>query len=402
MSTTEPDLCLDRGPRIGEDGTVCHLAKGHGGSHRAHESWGPNVPTWSQLPKAHPTPVSAQSAEPEWLTNLRQNMLAELSNLRLATVETYTDRAVRLAALYLHPLYRDFAAKDDVIQQRDARIEGLAHDLRVQEDHVQRLRAKVADQEQEIRELNGPPRQYLPLSEITDGHVRAYLRAAREAFERSGQDGFPVMTDTRIVRAGLAAIQWPSREAPRTYLTEDFFCPYCQNGDVAEKALALPLPPEFSDNQVERGLTAQAVIRCPNCEANWIEGLRGEVGSPSSSPEMWEIPASEAREGDTVTITGEVRAISAGRLYIAYGQGSAMTIADADDDVTVTRPVPPLPDKPGTVIRCRIAGLDGVRVAELETGGGWMPTGIDRSYRDGDIELVEVLHTPQLDEKEGI
>lgn len=93
-TTPDPDLCLDRGPRVGEDGTACYRPKGHEGSHRAHESWGTNPPEWSQLPKVvREVPASLPIADEHASLKdmLGWDVHAAIGNLLLADADLFTD-----------------------------------------------------------------------------------------------------------------------------------------------------------------------------------------------------------------------------------------------------------------------------------------------------------------------
>lgn len=273
----------------------------------------------------------AARPEPEWLTQLRTSMRDGLSDpiqenlgpCLTATRELIADIATGTAASYIHPLYRVISdlevdvknAEDateviaDVLEQSDgirtalkAQVGRRESTIAEYERELASTRTRVAALEVEnaarLAELEGYDDQYkagrwMPLTEVTDGHVRAFWRAYNE-----GIVGGTLLNSDRI-RAGLAAIQWPARE------------------------------------------------------------IRGGA-------EMREVPVIEVREGDTVTVSFTAHAErlpDGGGLWLSEFEGGfAPSMFLAQDAVTVTRPVTPLPDKPGAVIRC--IAMRGTEVAD--------------------------------------
>lgn len=90
------------------------------------------------------------------------------------------------------------------------------------------------------------------------------------------------------------------------------------------------------------------------------------------SPEMREVPVNEVRGGDTVTVSFTAHAEhipgAAGLWLSEFEGGNAPSMFLTQDDVTVTRPVSPLPDKPGAVGTATVRGVKGVRVMRIESG----------------------------------
>jgi hypothetical protein len=77
--------------------------------------------------------------------------------------------------------------------------------------------------------------------------------------------------------------------------------------------------------------------------------LRMAQASLGAAPEVREVPAGEAREGDTVLLPATVTEVRGGYVHAAYGDNGALVIEADAPGLTVSRPVSPLPDQPGAV-----------------------------------------------------
>jgi hypothetical protein len=259
------------------------------------------------------------------------------------------------------------------------------------EDKSDRWRASPEEDEVEDPMVNwrveqdgkvaSAPLQYLPLPEVTDGHVRAYREAFAAEQEKAPTEAAPYGSEQRLneqIRAGLTAIQWPSREVEQDEVEEPVYHgPNCNDG--------LPISPEGE----------YECTGCADAPGSEIQYLRERVAeleeltkTPTHSLEMREVPVGEIREGDAVTVSfvargGQVSGVSGLWLSEFEGMG-APTMFLAQDRLTVSRPDSPLPDKPGSRGMATVRGTKGVRVyyadhshsqqpwfSETIVNGGW-------------------------------
>lgn len=124
--------------------------------------------------------------------------------------------------------------------------------------------------------------------------------------------------------------------------------------------------------------------------------------NPEPSPEMREVPAQEAREGDLVFRRGVVAHTFAGGVSVDF-EGVRIQFPISSPSLTFTRPVIPLPTKPGAVIRCEIAAIGSQSViAEAHPYTHrtddvfWNVMGESSSYKSSDItRLITVLDDGQ-------
>lgn len=106
-----------------------------------------------------------------------------------------------------------------------------------------------------------------------------------------------------------------------------------------------------------------------------------------------EVPAGEAREGDMVTRRGTVGHVYPGGLTVDWGPGVWENVDFDAPGLTFSRPVSPLPSRPGAVIRCEIKGHSAPRVAEqTDQVGVWQVVGFDRLFGNSQItRVIQVL-----------
>ncbi|MBT0772327.1 hypothetical protein KIH74_25505 [Kineosporia sp. J2-2] len=89
-----------------------------------------------------------------------------------------------------------------------------------------------------------------------------------------------------------------------------------------------------------------------------------EEPKPSPTPEVREVPLSEMREGDWITIRREIlRDAGTGTLHVLINHDSVRLASIMPGFIaTVTREIKPLPTAPGTVGTATVRGVKGVRV----------------------------------------
>lgn len=375
------------------------------------------------IPDGEWTPVVEADPEPQWLASLSRGMRGLVGDVVRARgmsssseeQQILADRATDLAAAYLHPVHEELGFAQGVIAdlreqgrtqaacvtERDAeilrpkatvksgqtRIGDLEFDLRRQEEVVQGLRSENADRLKELEALDdaGRPLQYLPLSEVTDGHIAAFANA----YAATGQ-GDIVDLAREAVRAGLAAIQWPSTEST----------PPGNGGkpDVLRERVLHYSGYDLEPGEVEDILRSLDAVTDPEQQHD---------------PGMREVPLTAARDGDRVTIDGYFHGYNDDMTAMFVGTERGATVVEVDLEligrdgtlncVTVTRPVPALPDKPGAVGTATVRGTKGVRVFRTGEGNG-PPHWNSAELVDGlrwhlDSDLSD--YVPLLDGQEG-
>lgn len=355
--------------------------------------------------------------EPEWLTHVRFNMVAEIGALRLGSEpKVIAEIATGVAASHLRPLYRVIADLETDVTERDEVAAVLNGRIEDKKAEIRELRAQL-----EARDTDES--EYKTGRWVTDGNVAAYRRAASEVLERFGIDRDAVVNEA--IRAGLSAIQWPSREARpspeeadfvtlsrdeirerlldgldradkdfvvnmahaqrevvASYLT-DWLMPGVASSDVQYEvhpdmeSIDDFDPPNHGEDKpdyealytamrealhAQQGFTPEVAVRAA-CQVamNEIEPrarLLRQLSKPS--PEMREVPPTEMRQGDRYTITGEVGIYRASPVGPMQPGDVHLTGWDSEEvylyatTVTVTRPVSPLPEKPGTLVTVEI------------------------------------------------
>lgn len=217
-------------------------------------------------------------------------------------------------------------------------------------------------------EPNRSPVQYLPLSEVTDGHVDAYLKA----YMQQNKQG---IIYREAVRAGLAAIQWPSREVQATPETRE----------VSTEEAVIAYVKLVADSLYRRldGITNQVRVL--------VESM--PVAAP---PEMRGLPVNrfhELRPGDLLS-----------GIWSEYGPKSdvpAMPFAESGSgwliNPVITRPVSPRFAKPGAVGTATVRGTKDVAVFRTDDGNGpphWTSAVLVEGHRwheDSDLTDYESL-----------
>lgn len=148
-----------------------------------------------------------------------------------------------------------------------------------------------------------------------------------------------------------------------------------------------------------------------DCLCSFTSGVNPKCPVHGPSPEMREVPLGDAREGDIVTIHGKVERFPDPMGLTISADGIALrTLASLSrpfgGGITVTRPVSPLPDKPGAVGTATVRGVPGVRVMRMEdhayAGQPWYSTrhiGRSNDLWHADSDLSD--YVPLLDGQEG-
>lgn len=149
-------------------------------------------------------------------------------------------------------------------------------------------------------------------------------------------------------------------------------------------------PPETWENlRIKGAKTRQEII---------LVSLPDQLSEPSvPTPEMREVPLSEAREGDWITLKTKVVGLDPLGLKVSVG-GLAYYFRDRPSpELTVTRATAPLPTRPGTVGVATVRGVKDVRVM-LSTDGEksfWMSTvcigGLNAHEPQHITDFVELL-----------
>ncbi len=350
---------------------------------------------WDTCPNRNRAPMASPTPDPEWLTSLAMRTEVEVAERAASHGISWTvarrlaETAVSVAALHIHPLYRV--------------IGDLEFDLRRQEEVVQELRAESVDLNTELDAVNAAcddlakraeftapvndvPLQYLPLSEVTDGHVAAFDKAHMEC--NGGHRD--------CIRAGLAAIQWPTPEVDedddpqctrplvhaepaiggrvfnhdsgiwiRTHSGWDQTTPFVGSATgwswkelhstfdghlhpdqrVAVREMPMVSPP--TDNEWLKTEPAGKTPSLMDIGRALVAGFGGYVEDEEhlrSSSEMREVLLGGAREGDTITGAWSKRAPRPGKPGVSFAESESGWLVDP----VVTRPAAPLPT-PGQV-----------------------------------------------------
>lgn len=107
------------------------------------------------------------------------------------------------------------------------------------------------------------------------------------------------------------------------------------------------------------------------------------------APVVREVPASEPREGDELWQMTAARDVLASLL-----RDEMATTLKLSSELERLRPVSPLPDQPGAVIRAQIAGSAWRVIAELNGDDGRWHATDGRNYWPADVTSAEVLYVP--------
>ncbi len=165
-------------------------------------------------------------------------------------------------------------------------------------------------------------------SEFTDEQVLAFQLAY------DAGDAYEGVIQADRVRAGLAAIQWPAR-------------------DVDGRVQTLNLPDD-------EGLPV-------DCLCSFTSGVNPKCPVHAPSPAARDVPLSEVRYGDRLSGVYVEEAPDRPYVYVELNSDCGYLV-----DFTITRPVNPLPDEPGTPGTATVRGVPGVAVFRTDQANGSM------------------------------
>lgn len=276
--------------------------------------------------------------EPDWLPQFRAAIGDRLGPeiLSESLLQTVIDGASEVAASSLRQMQADLeAARQELgsamgrLGAQGASLVEKGQQLRARDARIAELVAENADRLAEL-EANDDRRKdgCWGLPGVTDGHVNAYLRAAREF---SG--GIRMMSDPEVIRAGLAGVQWvPMAEAPSFPETREVPASHFLPGDTI-------------------------TVTC--------------TAGPQTSWSRGSAPLTVAEDSKTDFVLRNLAAPAA---------------------ISVSRPVHTLPDKPEAVGTATVAGHGaGIRVMTVMRNGRLLFAGASGTYEPEQISDYQPL-----------
>lgn len=114
-----------------------------------------------------------------------------------------------------------------------------------------------------------------------------------------------------------------------------------------------------------------------------------------ANPEMREVPLGEARTGDVATRTGVVSDVVNGIVSVRWdGNEATQSLTSFQPGLVITRPVSPLPDKPGAVEVGRVKDGDPVDPNTVHIVD--IPGGAVRDVELWDVRPGDIFHVSLL------